>query len=62
MRPLTAANNGIVITSVTTTAPATAALLDDGVMFSTESITVLATSPDRANTSPCAKLISWRMP
>ena len=28
----------------------------------TLTITVLATSPERANTSPCAKLISWRMP
>ena len=29
---------------------------------STLTITVLATRPDSANTSPCAKLISCRMP
>ena len=28
----------------------------------TLTITVLATSPESANTSPCAKLISCRMP
>ena len=63
MLALTTANSGIVTRSVTTTAPATAALLDAVVdARARTSIIVLATSPDSANTSPWAKLISCRIP
>jgi hypothetical protein len=62
MLPFTTAKSGTVTTSVTTIAPTTAALLDDGVTLRTESIIVLATRPDSAKTSPCAKLMSCRIP
>ena len=58
----TRANSGMVIASVTMIPPITARLLESPVSPSTERSTVLATSPDSENTSPCAKLISWRMP
>ena len=57
------ANSGIVTASVTSepdddqrSTPVSAS------SPKTEMIIVLATSPESANTSPWAKLISWRMP
>ena len=59
---LTTAKSGIVTASV----PSRPRMIMSTAVFSsrpkTEMIIVLATRPDRAKTSPWAKLMSWRMP
>jgi hypothetical protein len=59
---LTTAKSGIVIASVTMIPPITTRLLESPVSPRTESRIVLATRPDSEKTSPCAKLISCRIP
>ncbi len=56
------ANIGIVTASVSSSPPTITTRLASVSRPSTETINVLATRPDSAKTSPCAKLISWRIP
>ena len=52
----------MITTSVIARPPMIAITLESTSRPRTLMMTVLATSPESANTSPCAKLISCRMP
>ena len=62
MLPLITPNIGIVINKVTASPTMMKMTLDPSSSPSTRVITVLATRPESANTSPWAKLISCRIP